>query len=354
MAVTRDDSSPMKNFDRRHQWIKTEGAAEGSATPLNAKPADSPYTEFLDTYSQAVTAVVASVGPAVVSITVGARHSLNQFEPAGAGSGVVIAPDGYVLTNSHVVSGQSEIMVTLTEGDSFGGTIIGDDPATDLAVVRVNASQLAFAEIGESDRLVVGQLVIAVGNPFGFQSTVSTGVISALGRGLRAQSGRLIENVIQHTAPLNPGNSGGPLLDSHGRVVGVNTAIISMAQGIGFAVPSKTAQWVVTQLLTQGKVRRVYLGIAGATRKLGPKFKRFHMLDRDVAFEIVAIDSNGPAQKAGIHTGDFIVAIDGTAVYGIDDIYHLLAQWPVGKSLIATIVRRADRFDAAVTPVERD
>ncbi len=352
--------SNMKNPDAHgsysgppFQWIKTGGDISGQDQSSQIKPTDSRYIGLLDAYSQAVIAVVGGVGPAVVSITIGKQMTYNQFEPAGAGSGVVIAPDGYILTNSHVVSGQSDIMVTLTEGDILKGAVVGDDPATDLAVLRVNASRLPYAGIGESQLLVAGQLVIAMGNPFGFQSTVSTGVVSALGRGLRARNGRLIENVIQHTAPLNPGNSGGPLLDSHGRVVGINTAIISMAQGIGFAVPSKTAQWVVTQLLTQGRVRRVFLGIAGATRKLGPKFVRFHALSRDMALEVVGIDDGGPAKTAGIHTGDFIVAIDGSAVSGIDDIYHLLAEWPIGKSLVATVLRRTERLELSVMPVER-
>jgi S1-C subfamily serine protease len=258
------------------------------------------------------------------------------------------------LTNSHVVSGQKNIMVALTDGDSFKANLVGDDPATDLAVVRVNNSNLPYATIGDSSDLVVGQLVIAMGNPFGFQSTVSTGVVSALGRSLRAQNGRLIENIIQHTAPLNPGNSGGPLVDSHGRVVGINTAIISIAQGIGFSVPSKTAQWVVTQLLTQGKVHRVYLGIAGQTRQLGRRFVRFHDLQRDHALEIISIDNGGPAQKAGIYSGDFISAIEDKPVIGVDDIYRLLAEWPAGKPLRVSVIRRTERMELSVVPAEKE
>ncbi len=347
-----DNDTSSSGNDASLRWITSEIPAGEIDQTSRVKPAENRYIKVLDAYSEAVTAVVQSVGPAVVSITAGKELPNNQFTPSGSGSGVIITPDGYILTNSHVVSGQSNITVTTNDGDSFKATLAGDDPATDLAVVRVNAAQLPFAGIGESDALVVGQLVIAAGNPFGFQSTVSTGVVSALGRGLRAQNGRLIENVIQHTAPLNPGNSGGPLLDSHGRIVGINTAIISMAQGIGFAVPSKTAQWVVTQLLTQGKVRRVYLGIAGMTRKMGRKFVRYHGLSTDYALEIMAIDNGGPAQQAGMHIGDFIVSVDGFSVSGIDDIYHFLAEWPVEKPLRVTLLRRTERLELSVTPVE--
>lgn len=332
------------------QWVK---AQEGGSQPCEIKPSQSQHSDFLDAYSQAVTAVVQAVGPAVVSITIGKENSSNGFEAAGAGSGFIIAPDGYLLTNSHVVSGQKNILVSFTEGDSLKAEVVGDDPATDLAVIRVNSSNLPYAMIGDSSTLVVGQLVIAMGNPFGFQSTVSTGVVSALGRGLRAQNGRLIENIIQHTAPLNPGNSGGPLLDSHGRVVGINTAIISVAQGIGFSIPSKTAQWIVSQLLTQGKVHRVYLGIAGITRQLGPRFVRFHGMKRDYALEIHSVDKNGPAEKAGILKGDFIVAVEETSVVGVDDIYHLLVEWPAGKPLRVTVIRRTEKMELSVVPAER-
>jgi S1-C subfamily serine protease len=329
-------------------------AQEGSAPdgPLSQKQVES--IEFLDAYSRAVTAVVDAVGPSVVSLSVGRALDEDRFEPAGSGSGVAIAPDGYILTNSHVVAGVNAIRVLFTDGEELKGEVVGSDAATDLAVVRVSASGLAHATIGDSSALRVGQLVIAMGNPFGFQSTVSAGVVSALGRSLRAQNGRLIENIIQHTAPLNPGNSGGPLVNSRGQVVGINTAIIQMAQGIGFAVPSRTATWVVTQLLTQGRVRRVYIGIAGQTRVLGRRFMRFHNLTQDHALEVVALEDGGPAQRAGLHAGDFVVSVNGHPVTGVDDIQHELAEWPVGKELTVSVARRTERLEVQVEPIQKD
>ena len=221
--------------------------------------------ELLDAYSRAVVSVVESVGPAVVSISVGRKQDHLEADHVGAGSGVIIAPDGYILTNDHVVRNTKNLMIRLTDGTSLSAVLIGKDPATDLAVIRANSTYLPSSILGSSHRLKVGQLAIAMGNPFGFQSTVSTGVVSALGRALRSTKGRLIENIIQHTAPLNPGNSGGPLVDSSGKVVGINTAIIPMAQGIGFSIPANTARWVVSQILTHGRVRRGYIGEKYAT-----------------------------------------------------------------------------------------
>jgi S1-C subfamily serine protease len=320
-------------------------AENGKAGAPDVDPGDS---GLLDAYSRAVIAVVDAVGPSVVSISVGRRDGQGRLEPQGAGSGVVIAPDGYILTNSHVVSGHKDISVAFMDGGAQSAALVGDDPATDLAVIRVNSSGLAYAGLGDSSRLRVGQLIIAMGNPFGFQSTVSTGVVSALGRAIRAQNGRLIESIVQHTAPLNPGNSGGPLLDSRGKIMGINTAIIPMAQGIGFAIPSKTVQYVVSQLLTQGGVRRIYLGIAGQTRQLGRRFVRFHNLASDYAVEIVSADPDGPARKSGMHSGDFIVAIDGLAVATIDDIYHHLSERDIDRPLTVTVIRRTERLELTV------
>ena len=206
--------------------------------------------------------------------------------------------------------------------------------------------------LGDSDKLRVGQLVIAVGNPFGFQSTVSTGVVSALGRAMRSQQGRLIENIIQHTAPLNPGNSGGPLLDHHGRVIGVNTAIIMMAQGIGFSIPVNTARWVVSQILTFGHVRRGYLGIGGRDRPLSRQLVRFHKLSNERAAEVVSLEADGPAEKAGFREGDLIIEFNHQQVNGIDDLHHYLAEWPINQEAIITIVRWEDKLEIPVIPVE--
>ena len=311
---------------------------------------------ILDAYSRAVTSVVDAVAPAVVSIGVRARtqHRGREAEAEGAGSGVVIAPDGYILTNSHVVQHATDLRVDFTDGAVQKATLVGDDPATDLAVIRVQGSGLPYAAIGNSDELRPGQVVIAIGNPLGFDSTVSAGVVSSLGRTLRSQEGRLIENIIQHTAPLNPGNSGGPLVDSRGKVVGINTAIIAMAQGIGFSVPSNTANWVVSQLLAHGRVRRGHLGIAGRTRPLGRRTIRYHNLATDKAVEVIALDPNGPAGVAGINTGDFIIRIGEQPAGTVDDLHRFLTDWPVGQSVEITVLRLTNLKTFTVTPVERE
>lgn len=308
--------------------------------------------ELLDAYSRAVTTVVDTVGPAVVSVHVGKPPRQNGIEQTGAGSGVVVAPDGYILTNSHVVQGARKVRASLTDGTTVEAGVVGEDPATDLALIRANASGLPYASFGEPAGLRVGQLVIAMGNPFGFQSSVSTGVVSALGRALRSQDGRLIENIIQHTAPLNPGNSGGPLLDSRGHVVGINTAIIAMAQGIGFSVPADTAKWVLTQLLRHGRVRRGYLGIGARSRPLDRRLVRFLGLDRDQAVEVVSAEPGGPAGKAGLMMGDLIVAINGRSVASVDDLHRVLSDWPVDRPVSLAVVRRKQRIDVAVMPAE--
>jgi S1-C subfamily serine protease len=310
-----------------------------------------PESELLDAYSRAVISVVDAVGPAVVSISLGKAARPEESEPSGAGSGFVIAPDGYIVTNCHVVQAADRIEAVFTDGSRREARLVGLDPATDLALISVNASGLAFASLGESAGLRVGQLVIAMGNPFGFQSTVSTGVISALGRSLRSQQGRLIEDVIQHTAPLNPGNSGGPLLDSRGRVVGINTAII-MAQGIGFSIPGDTARWVVSQLLTRGRVRRSYLGIVGLGRPLDRRFIRFYRLEKAQGVEIGSLAESGPARQAGLRTGDIIVAVDGKGVATVDEIYRILADWPVGHPLTVQALRGKDLLAFEVAPAE--
>jgi S1-C subfamily serine protease len=321
---------------------------EAAARSSQTVPAGTSDVELLDAYSRAVIQVVETVGPAVVGISVG-RQEQGQ---AGAGSGVVITPDGYILTNDHVVERSGKIGVQLSEGSSLPAHLIGTDPATDLAVIRVAASSLPHATLGDSAVLKVGQLVIASGNPFGFQSTVSTGVVSALGRALRSQEGRLIENIIQHTAPLNPGNSGGPLVDSRGRVVGINTAIIAMAQGIGFAIPSVTARWVVSQVLQHGRVRRGFLGLAGRPRPLERRRVRFHQLTGDFAVEVISLEPQGPAADGGLKTGDLIVAINGASVASVDDMHRFLAEWPLGRGVTLTVLRGVERLELEVVPIE--
>src|SRR5574341_1484064 len=303
--------------------------------------------DLLDAYSRAVIAVVEKVGPAVVSIGVKQVRS-RGYGVEGAASGIIIAPDGYVLTNNHVVENTVDLEVRLTSGDAFKAEIVGTDPATDLAVVRAATNGLPSAELGDSDTLRVGQLVIAIGNPFGFQSTVSTGVISALGRALRSETGRLIENVIQTDVPLNPGNSGGPLVDSRGRVIGVNTAIISVAQGISLAIPVKTANWAVSELLTHGKVRRAYLGLAAQARPIGRAAQRHFGLDVSTIVEVISVERNGPAYRAGLRESDILIALNGQGIATVDDIHRLLTGAPVGSQVTLTVLRDGERRELPV------
>lgn len=318
------------------------------------RPASDTDLELLDAYSRAVVSVVNSVGPTVVSIVGGKSQRQQAPDQVGTGSGVVIAPDGYILTNDHVIHNADTLKVSLTDGTRLSATLIGKDPATDLAVIRAQASYLPCSTLGSSDRLRVGQLVIAMGNPFGFQSTVSTGVVSALGRALRSTKGRLIENIIQHTAPLNPGNSGGPLVDSSGKVVGINTAIIALAQGIGFSIPANTARWVVSQILTHGRVRRGFLGIAARQRPLDRRIVRFHDLKKNYAVEVSSVESKGPAGQAGMRAGDLVVAINGSDVQSVDDLHHFLSEWPIGQPVEIDIVRGDSRQILVVVPKEAE
>jgi S1-C subfamily serine protease len=309
---------------------------------MAATPSD---LDLLDAYSRAVVSVVDAVGPAVVGIRV-------EGPGRGAGSGFVIAPDGYAVTNSHVVAGASRVRATLTGGRTLGATVVGDDPATDLALVRLDASGLPFAPLGDSGALRVGQLVIAIGNPLGFESTVSAGVVSALGRSLRGRGGRLIEHVIQTDVALNPGNSGGPLVDSRGRVVGVNTAVVAAAQGISFAVPAATAGWVVPQLLARGRVPRGLLGLAGRRRPLDRRLARAHGLTQSTAVEVLSVEPTGPAARAGVRPGDLVVAVEGRPVEGVDDLHRFLAGWPVGRPATFGVLRGVERLDVAIAPDE--
>ncbi len=306
---------------------------------------------LLDAYSQAVISVVEKVGPAVVSISVRQKGG-NGYLGEGAASGVIFAPDGYVLTNNHVVENAAEVQVGLMDGDTFKAEVVGTDAATDLAVVRAATNGLQIAELGDSDTLRVGQLVIAIGNPFGFQSTVSTGVISALGRAMRSQTGRLIENIIQTDVPLNPGNSGGPLVDSRGRVIGVNTAIIRPAQGISLAIPVKTANWVISEILTHGKVRRAYLGLGAQMRRIRPAAQRQFQLSAPTVIEVVSLEQNGPAAKGGLREGDILLGLDGKTVGSVDDVHRLLTDVPAGSHIKLSILRDNNRLEIEVVTGE--
>ena len=308
--------------------------------------------ELLDAYSRAVIQVVEKVGPAVVSNALGWRYRALGMEKGGAGSGVIITPDGYILTNSHVIHNATKMEVTLSDGRNYEANLIGEDPATDLGLIRINAPHLPYATIGDSDSLKVGQLAIAIGNPFGFQSTVSTGVISAVGRHWRSEDGRLIENIIQHTAPLNPGNSGGPLVDSRGRVIGINMAVIMGAQGLCFSIPANTVKWVVSQLLRHGRVRRGYLGIAGRQRPLDQRLVRFHNLNTTHAVEVIVVEDGTPAARSGLTVGDLIVRFNGKPVQSVDDLHQFLAQGNIGDEVILTILRVTEKQELTIVPTE--
>lgn len=290
-------------------------------TPRRGDPRAASDASLLDAYSQAVIHVVESVSPAVLSLT-----GLN--DRGGSGSGFLVTPDGFAITNSHVVDGRTELIATTTDGDRLVARVIGDDPATDLAALRLAASDLPFARLGDSEALRVGQLVIAIGSPLGLQSTVSTGIISALGRSLRARDGRLIDKVVQHTAPINPGNSGGPLVDSRGQIVGINTAIIAMAQGLGLAVPASTAEWVLREILSHGQVRRRKLGVTAAVVDLPRRLVRQLDLLGTTGVEIREVIRNGAAEIAGIEPGDVIVALADRVVETMDDLHRLLTILP--------------------------
>jgi S1-C subfamily serine protease len=324
------------------------------APPQGGAPAPPPDSlgegdaALLDAYSQAVTAVVDRVGPAVVSVLAAQRRARGRGA-GGAGSGVLLAPDGYLLTNAHVVEGQREVDVVLIDGRSLAGRVVGADTATDLAVVRAEGGALPFAELAARAPRA-GQLAVAIGNPLGFQSTVSAGVVSAVGRALRARDGRLIEDVIQHTAPLNPGNSGGPLLDSAGRVIGINTAIIAFAQGIGFAIPARTASWVVPELLSKGRVERGWLGLGARNRPLdAAQARRLGHAARSAA-EVLSLAAGGPAARAGVQPGDRLLRFAGEEVPDVDALHRRLAQWPPGREAELEVLRGDARIPLRVTP----
>jgi S1-C subfamily serine protease len=322
-------------------------------TPDYAGPAQVPPEDqiLLDAYSRAVIDVVDRVGPAVVQLDVKARGEAGH---RGTGSGVIVAPDGLVLTNSHVVGGASRVDLTTIEGRRLAARVVGDDPDTDLALVRVDASvTLPAATLGNSKLLRRGQLVIAIGNPLGFESTVTTGVVSALGRSLRARSGRLIDDVIQTDAALNPGNSGGPLVSSHGEVVGINTAVIMGAQGICFAVASNTANFVLGELVRHGRVRRAYIGIAAQQFTISRRLRHAAGLDQETGVVIASIESGGPAQRAGLRAGDVILALDGRTVTGADDLIRILAGEKIGRTVEVELLRKGDRQRLSIVPDER-
>jgi S1-C subfamily serine protease len=340
-----------------------------------AAPPESVDAALLDSYSRAVTAAVEKVSPSVVNVEVHqtlhpaggrtrpAERTGEPRERRGGGSGFVFTPDGLILTNSHVVHDATRIEVTLADGRRAPAHTIGDDPATDLAVIRIDASGLQAVRLGDSQRLQPGQMAIAIGNPYGFQSTVTAGVISALGRSLRSYSGRLIEDVIQTDAALNPGNSGGPLVDSRGQVIGVNTATILPAQGICFAIGINTAKFVASRLLRDGRIRRSYIGVSAQTVPIHRRVVRFYSLARETGVVVVGVEDGSPARTAGLREGDVIVALtvandnvvndnNDQPVAGVDDLHRLLTDAQVGARCTLTIIRHTERLILPIFPEE--
>jgi S1-C subfamily serine protease len=299
------------------------------------------------------------VSPSVINIEIRRQHNDRRAgrgrfpqESRGSGSGFIFTPDGFILTNSHVAHGAAAIEVTLADGRKYDAQPVGDDPDTDLAVIRITAPNLAPAALGESQKIKVGQLVIAIGNPYGFQSTVTAGVVSALGRSLRSSSGRLMDDVIQTDAALNPGNSGGPLVNSRGEVIGVNTAMILPAQGICFAIAIDTAKFVAGKLIRDGRISRSFIGVAGQNVPLPRRFVRFYNLPFESGILVVSLEPDSPARRARLSEGDLIIGFAGRPVAGIDDLHKLLTEERVGQEAPLEVIRRTERLTLHIVPEE--
>ncbi len=328
-----------------------EQRADGGIPPADFDSDDL----LLDAYSRAVIGASERVSPAVVNVEVERPvkdRRGNTRQAQGSGSGFLFTPDGYLLTNSHVVHEASRIEVTLPDGRSSRADLVGDDPATDLAVVRIDAGGLTPAKLGDSASIRVGQLAIAIGNPYGFQYSVTAGVVSALGRSLRSEAGRLIDDVIQTDAALNPGNSGGPLVNSRGEVIGVNTAVILPAQGISFAIAIDTAKYVAGRLMREGRVRRSYIGVAGQNVPLHRRLVRFYNLAHETGVLVASIEPDSPAKRTGLREGDVIIAFGERPVTGIDDLHRMLTEEQVGVETEMTVLRRTERLPVRIVPAE--
>jgi len=322
------------------------GAAAGTSPDTAERP-------LHDAYSRAVTDAVARVAPAVAHVQVSRRRGGRGPHRQGSGSGFLITPDGYMLTNSHVAGGAAAIEVTLADGRSAAAEIVGDDPDSDLALLKVAAPDLSWCRLGDSTRVAVGQIAIAIGSPYGFQHSVTAGIVSALGRSMRAATGRLLDNVLQTDAALNPGNSGGPLVDARGEVIGVNTAVILPAQGICFAIAASTAERVAIALIRDGRVRRAWLGLGGQTVPLPRRIVRHFALPRESAVRVDSVESGSPAALAGLQRGDVVVAINAAPVAGVDDLLRALTGEAIGRDVVLDVVRRERRFDVRAVPQER-
>ena len=341
---------------RTHSKLSFDESVEKKVTAGDER--ENPTDDLLlDAYSRAVTSVVRKVAPSVVKIDVEKKSAAkvrgNRRTPrenGGSASGFVFTPDGFILTNSHVVHGASNIKVTLPDGRDYKADLVGDDQPTDLAVIRIDASGLSSVEMGDSNEIQVGQMAIALGNPYGLQHTVTAGVISALGRSLFSETGRIIDNVIQTDAALNPGSSGGPLVDSRGRVIGVNSAMILRAQGICFAIAVNTAIFVAAQLIKNGEVRRSYIGISGQKIAIPGRKLRYFDLDRDSGIQVISIEKDGPAARAGVQQGDIIIYFDGERVEGIDQLQRELTENRIGRATEIIVLRRTRKIALQITP----
>ena len=335
--------------------VNLSEAGLGGGKPAQAARVTVPPEDeaLLDAYSRAVIDVVDRVGPAVVGLAVRNGGS-NAPSRGGSGSGVVVAPDGLILTNSHVAGSASRIDVTTADGQHLKARLMGDDPDTDLALIRVDEPvTLPAASLGDSKKLKRGQLVIAIGNPLGFESTVTTGVVSALGRSLRSRSGRLIDDVIQTDAALNPGNSGGPLVSSHGEVVGINTAVIMGAQGICFAVAANTANFVLGELVRHGRVRRAFIGISAQQIAVPPRLRHAAGLAQDSAVIVSTVEAASAADRAGLKAGDIVLRLDGMVIAGADDLIRALTGERIGKTVTLDVLRKSERLAISLVPEER-
>ncbi len=332
-------------LDTRYSFLLDESFAASDSSQADAPATDAP---LLDAYSRAVTDVVDRVGPSVVRIDVSGPNG----RPAGSGSGVIVSPDGLVLTNAHVAGTRPRARIATLDGQALSARVLGTDPDTDLALLRVEEdASLPFARLGDSRALRRGQLAVAIGNPLGFDATVTAGVVSALGRTLRAQNGRMIDDVIQTDAALNPGNSGGPLVSSAGEVIGINTAVIAGAQGICFAVASNTARFVLGEIIRHGRVRRAFLGVGAGTLPLPRRIALRLGYEQATGAVVMAVEQGSPADEAGLLTGDIVTAIDGVTVRGADDLLRLLDADRIGKTLPIDVLRRSGkrRFWAGLT-----
>lgn len=328
-----------------------EASSEKQA-PLRDTGANDPF--LLDEYSRTVVAAVDRVAPSVVNIDIKQRVETRgrAREVGGSGSGFIIAPDGFILTNSHVVHNATLVTANLSDGREYPAQLIGDDPDTDLAVIRIDAPQLTHVRLADSESLRVGQIVIAIGNPLGFQASVTAGVISALGRSMHAQSGRLIDNIIQTDAALNPGNSGGPLVNSAGEVIGVNTAMIRPAQGICFAIASNTAKFVAAWLIRDGKIRRSYIGVAGQNVPIHRRVVRFYNLPIDTGVLVVSVEKDSPAAKTGLREGDVIIGFNGEPIASIHELHRRLMAEQIGVESKIVIIRQTEKLELPIIPAE--